>query len=140
MEKTLIIHSEGDIDAIAREFLPVVKEKRIIAFHGNMGVGKTTFIKGLCRALGVVDPVTSPSFAIVNKYVTSDNQTVYHFDFYRLKNVSEVFDIGYEDYFFGDDICLIEWPEKIAEVLPDDRLDVWMTENADGSRSIKFSV
>jgi len=101
---------------------------------------ETTFIKGLCRVMGVTDTVTSPSFAIVNKYMTSDDRAIYHFDFYRLKDVNEVFDIGYEDYFFSGDICLIEWPEKIAEVLPEERLDVWITENTDGSRSVRYKA
>ncbi|MGQ1890398.1 tRNA (adenosine(37)-N6)-threonylcarbamoyltransferase complex ATPase subunit type 1 TsaE [Thermophagus sp. OGC60D27] len=138
MEHLLTIRSEQEIEKAARAFLPVLSKKSVVAFYGDMGVGKTTFIKGLCRAMGVSDPVTSPSFAIVNKYVTSDERSIFHFDFYRLKNVNEVFDIGYEDYFYSGDICLIEWPEKIAEVLPADRLDVWMAENPDGTRSLRY--
>jgi len=140
MEHLITIRSEQEIEEAARKFLPILSRNKVVAFYGDMGVGKTTFIKGLCRVMGVTDTVTSPSFAIVNKYMTSDDRAIYHFDFYRLKDVNEVFDIGYEDYFFSGDICLIEWPEKIAEVLPEERLDVWITENTDGSRSVRYKA
>ncbi|PWD99180.1 tRNA (adenosine(37)-N6)-threonylcarbamoyltransferase complex ATPase subunit type 1 TsaE [Marinilabilia rubra] len=138
MEHSFIIHSEKDVERVASEAVPFLKEHKVVAFYGDMGVGKTTFIKGVCKVLGVEDPVTSPSFAIVNEYEGNDNQVIFHFDFYRLKDVSEVFDMGYEDYFFSDHICLIEWPEKIASVLPDDRLDAYLSENEDGSRNLKI--
>jgi tRNA threonylcarbamoyladenosine biosynthesis protein TsaE len=137
MERIFTIHSENDVEKIAKEFLPLLSEHKVVAFYGNMGVGKTTFIKSLCHVLGVKGLVTSPSFALVNEYDVVNGDTVFHFDFYRLKNASEVFDLGYEDYFFSDHICLIEWPEKVADVLPDDRMDAFMTENPDGSRTLK---
>lgn len=137
MEHEFTIHSEKDIHRVAEEFLPLLEDHRVVAFYGNMGVGKTTFIKGLCRKMGITDPVTSPSFALVNEYIAADGSAVFHFDFYRLKNVEEVFDMGYEDYFFSSHICFIEWPEKIDEYLPGDRLDVYLTENTDNSRTLK---
>jgi len=140
MEYSYVIHAETDIGRVANEVVPILKEYKVVAFFGNMGVGKTTFIKGVCEVLGVEDSVTSPSFAIVNEYEGNDNQVIFHFDFYRLKDVSEVFDMGYEDYFFSDHICLIEWPEKIASVLPDDRIDAYLSENEDGSRSLKLKT
>ena len=137
MDQTFTILSAENINKIAHDFLPLLKQHKIVAFYGGMGVGKTTFIKGLCRAMGVSEPITSPSYALVNEYEGKEGETIFHFDFYRLKNVTEVFDMGYEDYFFSDNYCLIEWPEKVSEVLPDDRLDVHMTENEDGSRTMK---
>jgi tRNA threonylcarbamoyladenosine biosynthesis protein TsaE len=139
MDQVFTIQSEEDVDRVAKAFLPLLKEYKVVAFYGSMGVGKTTFIKGLCKSLGVTGPVTSPSFAIVNEYAAGDGETIFHFDFYRLKNVEEVFDIGYEDYFFSNHICLIEWPEKVADVLPGDRLDVYIAENSNASRTLKVS-
>jgi tRNA threonylcarbamoyladenosine biosynthesis protein TsaE len=139
MDQIFTIPSEEDIEKVAHDFLPLLKKHKVVAFYGNMGVGKTTFIKSLCRVMGVSGHITSPSFALVNEYEGKEGETIFHFDFYRLKNVSEVFDMGYEDYFFSDNYCLIEWPGKVAEVLPDNRLDVLMMENEDGSRTIKVS-
>jgi tRNA threonylcarbamoyladenosine biosynthesis protein TsaE len=109
----------------------------VFAFYGKMGAGKTTFIKAICEELGVKDVITSPTFAIVNEY-TTDNSSIYHFDFYRIKKLEEVYDMGFEDYFYSGSLCLIEWPELIEEVLPDDAVKVNITENADGSRTIEF--
>jgi tRNA threonylcarbamoyladenosine biosynthesis protein TsaE len=89
----------------------------IWTFDGEMGAGKTTLIKAVCKQLGVVDEVSSPTFSLVNEYKTTIGKTIYHFDFYRIKNIEEVYDIGYEDYFFSGNICLIEWPEKVSELL-----------------------
>jgi tRNA threonylcarbamoyladenosine biosynthesis protein TsaE len=139
MNRKFTIQSEQDVERVAHEFLPLLREYKVVAFYGNMGVGKTTFIKGLCRVMGVEGTVTSPSFALVNEYEGKAGETIFHFDFYRLKNVTEVFDMGYEDYFFSNHYCLIEWPEKVAGVLPDDRLDVYIEEEEDGSRTLKVS-
>jgi tRNA threonylcarbamoyladenosine biosynthesis protein TsaE len=100
-----------------------------------MGAGKTTFIKALCEELGVTDVVTSPTFAIVNEYQASD-RPIFHFDFYRIKKLEEVYDMGYEDYFYSDALCFIEWPELIEEVLPAKAVKVTITEKADGTRTI----
>ena len=136
MEQLITIQSEAEVEGVARKMVPLVEKHRVLAFWGSMGVGKTTFIKGLCKVLGVEEQVTSPSFAIVNEYEGVEGRVIFHFDFYRLKEVNEVFDMGYEDYFFSNHICLIEWPEKIAEVLPDERLDVYLSENEDWSRQL----
>jgi tRNA threonylcarbamoyladenosine biosynthesis protein TsaE len=103
-----------------------------------MGVGKTTFIKALCNELDVVEIVTSPTFALINEYQTSSGEIIYHFDFYRIKKIEEVFDFGYEDYFYSGNYCFIEWPDKIAEILPENVVFVQMTENKDGSRTINI--
>lgn len=136
MKQTFSIPTEKDIESTARDFLTLLERHKVVAFYGEMGAGKTTFIKALCRVLGVEGAVTSPSFSLVNEYEGSDGQIIFHFDFYRLKNVAEVFDMGYEDYFFSDHYCFIEWPEKVADVLPDHRLDVRIEEEEDGSRTL----
>ena len=118
--------------------MEAVGSRRVIAFYGQMGAGKTTFIKALCQELGVEEVITSPTFAIVNEYGTA-NDVIYHFDFYRIKRIEEVYDMGYEDYFFSGRLCLIEWPELIEELLPDDALRVHIEVQADGSRLISIS-
>ena len=128
------IENIDQIRSAAREFIEkVLPEHSVIAFYGKMGAGKTTFIKALCAELGVNDEVTSPTFAIVNEY----GLNVFHFDFYRIKRLEEVYDLGYEDYFYRKDaLCLIEWPELIEELLPDDTLRVEISEEADGTRKL----
>lgn len=104
-----------------------------------MGAGKTTFIKAICEELGVEDVITSPTFAIVNDYTsTKDDSHIYHFDFYRIKKLEEVYDMGYEDYFYSGSLCFIEWPELIEEILPGDAVKVTITQNEDGSRTVEF--
>jgi tRNA threonylcarbamoyladenosine biosynthesis protein TsaE len=115
-----------------------MQNKKVFAFFGPMGVGKTTFIKALCNELGVVEIVTSPTFALINEYQTSNGEIIYHFDFYRIEKIEEVFDFGYEDYFYSGNYCFIEWPDKIAEILPENVVFVQMVENEDGSRTINI--
>lgn len=116
-------------------------KSNIIAFYGNMGAGKTTLIKNLCSKLGVVDEVNSPTFALVNEYQTETLDSVFHFDFYRIKSLEEVFDIGYEDYFYGGSLCLLEWPELIDPLMPDHFIKVEISlGETDASRKIKCSV
>jgi len=103
-----------------------------------MGVGKTTFIKALCNEMGVIDIVTSPTFALINEYQTTNSDKIFHFDFYRIEKLEEVFDFGYEDYFYSNHFCFIEWPDKVAEILPENTVYVQMIENPDGSRNIKI--
>lgn len=110
----------------------------VIAFYGKMGAGKTTFIKALCEELGVEDVITSPTFAIVNEYSLPSQEALYHFDFYRIKKLEEVYDMGYEDYFYSGNLCLIEWPELIEELLPENALRVTIEEQPDGSRTIAW--
>jgi len=127
----------------ARTFIEAMGDRNVFAFYGQMGAGKTTFIKAVCEELGVDDVVTSPTFAIVNEYTTSPSGTlgevpIYHFDFYRIKKLEEVYDMGYEDYFYGDGLCFIEWPEMMEELLPDGATKVQITENPDGTRTVIF--
>ena len=138
-----------DIDHIreaAREFIEHIGEHRVFAFYGKMGAGKTTFVKAICEELGVDDVITSPTFAIINEYTTAhqpsdislQTSTIYHFDFYRIKKLEEVYDMGYEDYFYSGALCFIEWPELIEDLLPDDAVRVQICEQPDGSRKITF--
>ncbi len=136
---TFYIDSLDQIDQVAEEFLNHYKTERVIAFYGEMGVGKTTFVKSLCKALKIEDTVNSPSFAIVNEYHTPEDNIVYHFDFYRLKEEEEAYDMGYEDYLYSGHHCMIEWPEKIASLLPKGRLDLHITEEEDGRRKLSVS-
>ena len=127
-----------DVDHIseaARQFVNAIGDRRIFAFYGHMGAGKTTFIKAICEALGVEDVITSPTFAIVNEYQVSNDATViYHFDFYRIKKLEEVYDMGYEDYFYSGSLCFIEWPELIEELLPEGTVRVTIEELEEGRR------
>ena len=125
------------IGEAARQFADQIGERRVFAFYGQMGAGKTTFIKAVCEALGVSDVITSPTFSIVNDYSMGE-KSVYHFDFYRIKQLEEVYDMGYEDYFYSGDLCFIEWPELIEDLLPQDAVRVTITEQADGSRVISY--
>lgn len=129
----------NEIAQAAQAFIDAMDGRRIFAFYGAMGAGKTTFIRALCRALGVEDTVTSPTFAIVNEYATSEGEPIYHFDFYRIRRLSEAYDMGCEEYFQSGHLCLIEWPELIEELLPDDTLRVRITIADDGSRSIDIA-
>ena len=131
------IQDLGHIREAAREFIENIGDHTVFAFYGKMGAGKTTFIKAICEELGVEDVITSPTFAIVNEY-TAQGEPVYHFDFYRIKKLEEVYDMGFEDYFYSGSLCLIEWPELIEEVLPEDAVKVSIQEKEDGSRAILF--
>ncbi|HIR33338.1 MAG TPA: tRNA (adenosine(37)-N6)-threonylcarbamoyltransferase complex ATPase subunit type 1 TsaE [Candidatus Coprenecus merdigallinarum] len=126
------------IEDAAREFLRQTQGVTVYAFYGRMGAGKTTFISAVCSVLGVGDEVASPTFTIVNEYRASDGTPVFHFDFYRIEKLSEVLDIGYEEYLDSGGICLMEWPEKIEELLPEDVLRVSIVEEEDGSRTVTF--
>lgn len=132
----LKINSLSEINSVAREFLKLVGNKRVFAMYGAMGVGKTTFVKAICEEMGVEDTINSPTFAIVNEYHTSKGDIIYHFDFYRIDDVKEAYDFGYEDYFYSSGLCFIEWPEKIESILPNDVVEVHFSEQEDGSRSI----
>lgn len=125
-----------NINAAAAEFLRELGDKRIVAFYGSMGAGKTTFIKAICDVLGVKDTVNSPTFAIVNEYLAASGDSVYHFDFYRIKKIEEAYDFGYEDYFYSGNLCLIEWPELIEELLPEDTVRVKIEEIEGGEREL----
>ena len=161
----ITIKNIDNIREAARAFVAQMGTHRVFAFYGQMGAGKTTFIKAICAELGVQDVITSPTFAIVNEYtatttppiavanscvssVASDqsaspftlpsSQTIFHFDFYRIKKLEEVYDMGYEDYFYSGNLCLIEWPELIEELLPEDAVRVSIEQQADGSRKVEI--
>lgn len=134
----ITINGLDTIRSTARQFIENIGSSRVFAFYGKMGAGKTTFVKALCEELGCDDVITSPTFAIVNEYTDGKQQPVYHFDFYRIKKLEEVYDMGYEEYFYSGALCLIEWPELIEDVLPDDTVRVTIEEQADGSRLLTF--
>ena len=135
---TIQINSVADLDDAAKTFLSITAGKKVFAFYGAMGAGKTTFIKALCNAIGVEDNVTSPTFAIINEYSTSDGAKVFHFDFYRIQRIDEAVDIGCEEYFYSGSTCFIEWPEIIESLLPSDTLRVEIKVADDGSRALSF--
>ena len=142
------INSLEEITAAAQTFItanhllsPTGGPQGAIAFYGPMGAGKTTFIRALCEALGVQEPVTSPTFAIVNEYLSSpagglQGASIYHFDFYRIKRIEEAYDMGFEDYLYSGHLCLIEWPELIEDLLPDNTIRAYITVADDGTRTI----
>ena len=146
------IKSTEQLADAARTFISNIGERRIFAFYGKMGAGKTTFIKAICTELGVEDVITSPTFAIVNEYEIAPKassslsnhlpavptQSVYHFDFYRIKRLEEVYDMGYEEYFYSGALCFIEWPELIEQLLPEDTVRVRIELQPDDSRKVSF--
>ena len=134
---TITISNLDTIQESAKEFVRLMGDDTVFAFYGKMGAGKTTFIKALCQELGVEDEVNSPTFAIINEYRSATTaELIYHFDFYRIKKLEEVYDLGYEDYFYSGALCFIEWPELVEELLPLDAKKVTITENSDGTRTI----
>lgn len=133
------IENINDICTAAEEFISGMGSGKVFAFYGKMGSGKTTFIKSICECLGVEDVITSPTFAIVNEYSSlSTGEQIFHFDFYRIKKIEEVYDMGYEDYFYSGSLCFIEWPELIEEILPEDAVKVYISEQENGVRTITF--
>ena len=158
---SIVIKDIDHIREAAREFIEHIGEHRVFAFYGKMGAGKTTFVKAICEELGVDDVITSPTFAIINEYTATpptaaanssfslrecgvanftlhSSLQIYHFDFYRIKKLEEVYDMGYEDYFYSGSLCFIEWPELIEDILPDDAVRVSIAEQEDGSRTVTF--
>lgn len=131
------ITSLDNIREAAKQFIAAMEDNTVFAFYGKMGAGKTTFIKAICEELGVTDVINSPTFAIVNEYRSDETgELIYHFDFYRIKKLDEVYDMGYEDYFYSGALCFIEWPELVEEVLPGDAVKVTIEEVEDGTRSV----
>lgn len=133
------IKSLDCIKEAAQQFIDNMGKGNVFAFYGKMGAGKTTFIKAICECLDVEDVITSPTFAIVNEYYSNKLQdSIYHFDFYRIKKLEEVYDMGYEDYFYSHRLCFLEWPELVEELLPKDAVRVTIAEQEDGSRQVTF--
>lgn len=141
LQKEFEINGVEELSQVSEYLLGLRDESDIIAFYGPMGAGKTTLIKNLCHRMGVTDEVNSPTFAIVNEYVTEEAESVYHFDFYRIKKLEEVYDIGYENYFYSGNLCLLEWPEMIEPLMPEKfiRVDIALGDT-DDSRRIVVSV
>lgn len=137
MEKHIIeIENLESYATAAKEFISAMGNRRIFAFYGSMGAGKTTFIKAVCQAMGVEDAINSPTFAIVNEYEDAECNTIFHFDFYRIKSIAEVYNMGYEEYLYSNAYCFIEWPELIEELLPDETVKVTIEETTDGRRKV----
>lgn len=123
MEKTFNKVSLSELPKVAKELIQLLNKSKVVLLYGHMGAGKTTFINTLCKELGIIGETSSPTFSIVNEYLTTGDETIYHFDFYRLKSEMEAYDLGYEDYLYSGNLCLIEWPEKITSLLPEDVIE-----------------
>ena len=132
--KRIEIDSLSQLDMVAEDVLAALNGRSVVIFRGGMGAGKTTLISRIAAALGSEDSVTSPTFALVNQYVGENDCRIYHFDFYRIDSVDEVFDLGYEEYFYSGDLCLVEWPEKIEQLIPDDVMEVRISAGDDEER------
>jgi tRNA threonylcarbamoyladenosine biosynthesis protein TsaE len=134
------IQSLDQIHEAAKEFIAAMGENTVFALYGKMGAGKTTFVKAVCEELGVTDVITSPTFAIVNEYRSEDTaELIYHFDFYRINKLEEVYDMGYEDYFYSGALCFIEWPELVEELLPGNTIKVSIEEQKDGTTTVTLN-
>lgn len=138
--KTIEIASLDDLDRAADQFLEITADHKKFAFHGAMDTGKTTLIKAVCKLLGATDSVTSPTFSLVNEYLTPAGDTLYHFDLYRINTMEELFDLGYEEYFFGDSYIFVEWAEKAESLLPDVFVQVYLDETSPGSRQVRIGL
>lgn len=138
--KNIRINSQDELPDVARAIIDSLDGRNVVAFFGRMGAGKTTLIREIVALLGSEDTVTSPTFAIVNQYSTAAGSRVFHFDFYRLDKPEEVFDIGYEEYFYSGDLCLVEWPEKVEALLPEDTVTVTIETDADDDAARTFII
>ena len=136
MKQQITIANTADLDRAAAEFLEKIGDRSLVAFFAPMGAGKTTFTTAICKALGVTDPVGSPTFAIVNEYMRADGDPMYHFDFYRINKLQEAVEIGLYDYLDSGRLCIMEWPENIEDLLPEETLKVYFTINPDQSRTL----
>lgn len=140
MEKQFVARNLKELDDVAKEILDFIKDQNIVAIDGKMGAGKTTLIKSICKKLGVFEIVSSPTFSLVNEYTDTDGKSVFHFDFYRIKKLEEVYDIGYEEYFYSGNFCFIEWPEMITDLLPKNHtiIKIKVGENEERILSCKY--
>lgn len=135
----IIIKDKRHLSSAARQLLKLAGEKRIFAFYGAMGAGKTTFIKTICKVLGTADIISSPTFTLVNEYRTTKGEAVFHIDFYRIKKQEEVYDFGVEEYLTGDSYCFMEWPELVEEILPEETVKVRIMANETEQRTLTIS-
>jgi tRNA threonylcarbamoyladenosine biosynthesis protein TsaE len=134
------VKSVTELKAAADDLIQKFPQERVFAFYGKMGAGKTTFIKSICRALGSGDNITSPTFALINEYMSGEMNSIFHFDFYRIKDIEEAFDLGYEDYIYSGNYCLIEWPEMIEPLLPEKMVVVKIEVQNDDTRLITAQI
>lgn len=134
------IENLDSIHQTAKEFIAAMGTNKVFLFYGSMGAGKTTFIRAICEELGVKESINSPTFAIINEYKAGNGKPIFHFDFYRINKEEEAFDFGYEDYFYSGNICFVEWPEKIINLLPEDAIKVSIQELPDGSREVTLDT
>ncbi|MCE4563839.1 tRNA (adenosine(37)-N6)-threonylcarbamoyltransferase complex ATPase subunit type 1 TsaE [Maribellus sp. CM-23] len=134
------VESLSALSEAAKELISIFPDERVFAFYGKMGAGKTTFIQSICRELGSRDNITSPTFALINEYNTAKMESIFHFDFYRIKDIEEAFDLGYEDYIYSGSYCLIEWPEMIEPLLPEKMVEVKIEVSEDGTRQISAQI
>ena len=132
------IESEEELSKVARLLLDALGDRTVVALRGEMGAGKTTLVRAIAEELGVEDQVTSPTFALVNQYEGNDGQRLFHFDFYRIDDEREAFDLGYEEYFYSGDLCLVEWPEKIERLMPDEVMEVRITVESPTERTFEI--
>jgi tRNA threonylcarbamoyladenosine biosynthesis protein TsaE len=139
MATEIIIKDKKHLQDAADKFLKHFGEKRIFAFYGSMGAGKTTIIKAICKAMGAIDIVSSPTFTLVNEYKTINGETIYHIDFYRIRKQEEVFDFGIEEYLSGDDWCFMEWPEMIEDILPQETISIRISVGENEERRLLIS-
>lgn len=136
--KTIHITSQDELPQVAEAVIRALGRRTVVALRGEMGAGKTTLIREIAAQLGATDTVTSPTFALVNQYKGSGNRTIYHFDFYRIEELREAYDLGYEEYFYSGDICLVEWPEKIEPLLPENTIQVRITVDSATARTFEI--
>lgn len=136
MKHEIIIKDLRELDVAAKKFIDLIGDRKLIAFYAPMGAGKTTFTTAVCKLLGVRDPVCSPTFTIINEYMTGNGSPMYHFDFYRIAKLSEAVEIGLEDYLYSGALCLMEWPENVEELLPEETLKVSIEVKPDQTRVI----
>ncbi|MBR2424381.1 MAG: tRNA (adenosine(37)-N6)-threonylcarbamoyltransferase complex ATPase subunit type 1 TsaE [Tidjanibacter sp.] len=134
--KEINVNGLGDLPDAAEEILAALDGRNVVALYGPMGAGKTTLVREICARLGSEDTVTSPTFALINRYNSAEGDAIFHFDFYRIERQEEAFDMGYEEYFYSDGLCLVEWPEKVEELLPDDVMKVTITPTSNTRRVI----
>lgn len=138
MATQIHIDSLDELPEAAQTVLEALENRTVVAFHGEMGAGKTTLISAMLAQMGSTDCVTSPTFALVNQYRTREQRTVYHFDFYRINRIEEAYDFGYEEYFYSGNLCLVEWPERVEELLPDDVANLYIRVTGPTSRTIEI--